>query len=232
MDSPFNLPRAAVESIRCRWRSLGHSKYSSIRKRFKAPFQRSQTLLGFRMIIGDASMYVSELLYQRCNINAATNFRSAPLQKGNKQPSIRVTLPSKQLVCWSFSWNLQKHTDSSLSKVSCWIFKATMNSKTAPKLPNLLKYHRPKLRLNEARIPPLSQESKEWVGWYCQSRAFLTFMCISDVFEISLRIVHPRLSWLTPGQDVLQSWSLYLLVGRVIYTCCLTGKYTDEIWRH
>jgi len=36
-----------------------------------------------------------------------------------------------------------------------------MNSKTAPKLPNLLKYHRPKLRLNEARIPPLSQESKE-----------------------------------------------------------------------
>lgn len=37
-----------------------------------------------------------------------------------------------------------------------------MSSKTAPKLPNLLKYHRPKLRLNEARIPPLSQESKEW----------------------------------------------------------------------
>ncbi|TFK33195.1 NUDIX hydrolase domain-like protein [Crucibulum laeve] len=35
-----------------------------------------------------------------------------------------------------------------------------MSSKNAPKPMNLLKYHRPKIRLNEARIPPLSQESK------------------------------------------------------------------------
>ncbi|RDB20080.1 Nudix hydrolase 15, mitochondrial [Hypsizygus marmoreus] len=36
-----------------------------------------------------------------------------------------------------------------------------MTSKNAPKPLNLLKYHRPKLRLNEARIPPLSQQSKD-----------------------------------------------------------------------
>ncbi|KAF8165916.1 NUDIX hydrolase domain-like protein [Crassisporium funariophilum] len=36
-----------------------------------------------------------------------------------------------------------------------------MSSKNAPKPLNLLKYHRPKIRWNEARIPPLSQESKQ-----------------------------------------------------------------------
>ncbi|KAF5369693.1 hypothetical protein D9615_010148 [Tricholomella constricta] len=36
-----------------------------------------------------------------------------------------------------------------------------MSSKDAFRSPNLLKYHRPKLRLNEARIPPLSQQSKQ-----------------------------------------------------------------------
>ncbi|KAG6830125.1 hypothetical protein H0H87_009095 [Tephrocybe sp. NHM501043] len=36
-----------------------------------------------------------------------------------------------------------------------------MTSKNAPKPLNLLKYHRPKIRLNGARIPPLSQQSKQ-----------------------------------------------------------------------
>ncbi|KAF8967487.1 NUDIX hydrolase domain-like protein [Flammula alnicola] len=36
-----------------------------------------------------------------------------------------------------------------------------MNSKTLPRLTNQLTYHRPKIRWNEARIPPLSQESKQ-----------------------------------------------------------------------
>ncbi|KDR84421.1 hypothetical protein GALMADRAFT_111732 [Galerina marginata CBS 339.88] len=36
-----------------------------------------------------------------------------------------------------------------------------MNSKTIPRTTNQLRYHRPKIRWNEARIPPLSQESKQ-----------------------------------------------------------------------
>ena len=38
-----------------------------------------------------------------------------------------------------------------------------MSSRNAPMPLNLLKYHRPKIRWNEARIPPLSKESKKYV---------------------------------------------------------------------
>lgn len=77
---------------------------------------------------------------------------------------------------------------------------------------NLLKYHRPKIRWNEARIPPLSKESKKYV--------FVSCKVLPNELEFHYRCLRSLVAYQTPSHKMSYPRSLCaavlvaLFVGR------------------
>lgn len=103
------------------------------------------------------------------------------------------------------------------------------SSKTPGKSINLLKYHRSRLHLNRARIPPLSQESKQCV---CNSTLSLgskrikpinnhfSVLVSADVSETLPRTEPRNRSLSFPDQDALRSSLRCSLGARGTCTFC------------